>query len=600
MIQSKIDALLSALAATLLLLASGPSRGQAVRVVKTGAGFHLTRAGQPYFIKGAGGDASKTLLHDCGGNSVRTWGADNLEPTLAEAQKLGLTVTIGLWLGQKQQGFDYHNAALVAAQYETARRTILRYRDSPALLVWAFGNEMEVGDEDDAAMWQAIEAIAALAKKLDPNHPTMTVVAELGGDKISQLNRFCPDIDIVGINSYAGASSVAARYKVAGGVKPFVITEFGPPGPWELPKNTWGAALEPTSTQKADWYRNAYEKSIAKQPLCLGSYAFQWGHKQEATATWFGMLLPDGSRLAPVDTLRELWTGKVPADPCPVIHSLTLAGPDRVAAGATVHADLKASDAANKRLKVTWVLQSDPAAYHTGGAAEGAPATFTAAIQKADETHADVQIPPVAGAYRLFAYVSDGHGGAAVANIPLFATGGVPPTTPGRKASLPLTLYGQGAPSDLPFTPSGYMGNTGAIQMDSNCPDLPHSGKACLKATYTADGDWGGVVWQSPADDWGSLPGGWDLTGAKSLTFWARGGRGGEVVAFQFGLLGKDKTFSDTGTGKLGGVTLTTAWKRYTIDLKGQDLSRIKTGFCWTVAAPGHPVTFYLDDIRYE
>jgi hypothetical protein len=29
-------------------------------------------------------------------------------------------------------------------------------------------------------------------------------------------------------------------------------------------------------------------------------------------------------------------------------------------------------------------------------------------------------------------------------------------------------------------------------------------------------------------------------------------------------------------------------------------LSRIKTGFAWTLAANGHPVTFYLDDIRYE
>ena len=64
------------------------------------------------------------------------------------------------------------------------------------------------------------------------------------------------------------------------------------------------------------------------------------------------------------------------------------------------------------------------------------------------------------------------------------------------------------------------------------------------------------------------------------LTFWARGASGGEVVTFQFGLLGKDKTYSDSASGKLDRVPLTKTWKSYKLDLKGLDLSRIKTGFC--------------------
>ena len=254
------------------------------------------RNGKPYFVKGAGGDGSKTLLRDCGGNSFRTWGADNLEPKLAEAQRLGLTVTVGVWLGTREY-FDYHDAAAVAAQKETVRKAILRYRDSPALLIWALGNEMEVGEQDDADMWAAIEDLAKMAHELDPNHPTMTVVAEIGGDKVAQINAHCPDIDIVGINCYGGGPSVAARYKAAGGVKPYIITEYGPAGVWEQRANAWGAVPEPSSTEKAASYRATYEKSIAGQPLCLGSYAFTWGNKQEATATWFGLLLPDGSRL---------------------------------------------------------------------------------------------------------------------------------------------------------------------------------------------------------------------------------------------------------------------------------------------------------------
>jgi hypothetical protein len=74
-----------------------------------------------------------------------------------------------------------------------------------------------------------------------------------------------------------------------------VITEFGPPGPWEVRKTSWGAPVEPTSTEKAKIYLRNHSGAIAAESAqCLGSYAFLWGHKQEATATWFGMFLPSG------------------------------------------------------------------------------------------------------------------------------------------------------------------------------------------------------------------------------------------------------------------------------------------------------------------
>ena len=41
-------------------------------------------------------------------------------------------------------------------------------------------------------------------------------------------------------------------------------------------------------------------------------------------------------------------------------------------------------------------------------------------------------------------------------------------------------------------------------------------------------------------------------------------------------------------------------WKQHSIDLKGKDLTRIKTPFVWTLAGRGRPVRFYLDDIRFE
>ncbi len=571
-----------------------------VQIEKTADGFTLTRDGKPYFIKGGGGSGPLDVLAKNGGNSIRTWGAENAGAILDDAQKNGVTVTLGVWLGHRRHGFDYNSADQVAKQLEDIRKIVLKYKDHPALLMWGLGNEMEGYENgDDASIWSAIENIAAEVKRLDSNHPAMTVVAEIGGDRVKNIHRLCPSIDVVGINAYGGGSTVGERYKKAGGKKPFVLTEFGPPGMWESGKTSWGAPIEKSSTAKADSYRDVYKKTIAPKGLCLGSYAFTWGFKQEATSTWFGLFLPDGSKVAGVDALSEMWTGKPVADLCPQIESLTIEGPVEVQPGSTVKAKLSANDPEKSPLKVEWMLIGETSKYSTGGDAETAPPVLADAVIQSSTTAAELKMPRIGGGYRLFAYVRDGQGGSAVANIPLFVKGAV--EMPKVKvAKLPVTVYDEADLTSATFEPSGYMGNAKAITMEPNCTSKPHEGKTCLRVQYSANSEWGGVVWQSPANDWGDKPGGLNLTGAKTLSFWARGELGGEIVTFEFGVLGREKPFFDTGKGKLDKVTLKPEWTHYTIDLKGQDLSRIKTGFGWVLAADGKPVTFYLDEVRFE
>jgi hypothetical protein len=577
------------------------SKPVAVRLERTPQGYQLLRDGKPYFVRGAGGDGSLALLARSGGNSLRTWGADHLQAKLDEAQRLGLTVAVGIWLGHERHGFDYNNADQVSAQFEEARRTVERFKNHPAVLVWGLGNEMEGYERaDNAAIWSAVNSLAGMAKQLDPNHPTMTVVAEIGGDRVKNVHRLCPNIDILGINSYGGVATLARRYAEAGGEKPFIVTEFGPPGVWESAKNAWGVAPELTSTEKAESYRRAYERSIASQTgKCLGSYAFAWGHKQEATATWFGMLLPDGSKLAAVDAMTELWSGKPPANRCPAIEKLLLKEADQVELGATVHAELRASDPEGDQLSVRWLLSREAEALGTGGDAEAIPETFADAVTKADDHQAEIKLPVEPGGYRLFAYVYDGQGGAAVANVPLLVKGEVA-ARPARKAALPLVVYDEAGRDKPAYVPTGWMGDTKQMALAEDCDLKPHGGKTCIRADYRADGGWGGVVWQHPGNNWGDKPGGWNLSGATRLTFWARGETGEETVSFQFGLLGADKRYRDTARGQIDKVRLTTEWKQYSIDLSGLDLSRVITGFAWVVAGQGKPVTFYLDDVRYE
>ncbi|MFH1094265.1 MAG: hypothetical protein V1739_08990 [Candidatus Omnitrophota bacterium] len=155
------------------------------------------------------------------------------------------------------------------------------------------------------------------------------------------------------------------------------------------------------------------------------------------------------------------------------------------------------------------------------------------------------------------------------------------------------------------YIPSGWMGDYGDIKMNDNFKDFAHNGKTCIKFTYTAEGKqgagWTGVMWQNPANNWGEVKGGFDLSGAKKLTFWAKGEKGNErIMEFKMGGIGGP--YPDSDSIGIGPIDLTTEWKQYTIDLTDIDLSYVNGGFCWSSNADSNPegMVFYLDDIQYQ
>lgn len=571
-----------------------------VELKRTGDAWQLIRNGQPYPIHGVGGQTQLKRLADIGGNSIRTWGTEGLDAILDEAHRHGLSVCVGMWLGHERHGFSYQNADAVTKQMEQCLETVRRYKDHPAVLMWGIGNEME-GNGTNPAIWYAIDHIAREVHRIDPNHPTMTAIAELGaeGEKIRNLERFCPNIDIVGVNSYAGVESLGKRILAAGANKPYIITEHGPRGPWEAEKTAWGSPIEATSTEKAKLYDAGYRVNVLEHSgRCLGTYAFLWGNKQETTATWFGMIMPDGTRLEATDRLAQHWTGKQPANRCPKIDSMKMEGGAILKPGDVRALSVQASDPESDPLDVTWIVRSDSAMVGEGGDAQSEE-RHVAGVIEANGQRAKLTAPEAGGNYRVFVVVKDGHGGAAVANVP-WQVDAPRVAMAAPAAAMPYFLYQDGSTA-APFVPSGFMGNAQAITMEQDCAQSPHTGSGCIRVSYQSPDAWGGVLWQSPANDWkGDSPGGLNFTGAKVLEFWARGEQGGEVVNFLFGAIEGSGLYRDSARGDLKEVRLSDQWQKYQIPLEGRDLSRIKTAFGWSVAGSGKPITFYLDEISYR
>lgn len=491
-----------------------------VSVQESASGWQLVRDGKPYYINGAGGMGSLSALSNCGGNSTRTWGVDDVDEStrrLNDAHELGISVAFGIWIEHERHGFDYSNQAALKTQKEQTLAHVKRFKDHPAVLIWGIGNEME-GEGANPAIWKHIEEIAQDVKKEDPHHPVMTVIAEIGGQKVQSIHKYCPSVDIIGINTYGGTDSLPTRYRDAGGTKPYIVTEFGPNGPWEVGKNSVGTVDEPSSTQKAAKYRQSWTALKKDAALCLGSYAFLWGHKQEATDTWFGLFLRDGRKTSAVDTLTELWGGKPASNQCPTISRLAVQGPNEVKPGQMIKVNLQAEDPDGDNLQVDWVVMAEANTLVTGGDFQEAPETLTECVLQSDSRHAVIQAPAKVGLYRVYAYVGDGQQAAATANVSLRVTQEPSEGPQGEQTTLPFVVFDE-PETNSGYVPSGWMGNTASITMDEKCTTQPQTGDHCLKFGYADAGQWGGVVWQNPADDWGEQPGGFDLSNAKRLTF---------------------------------------------------------------------------------
>ena len=383
--------------------------------VKIVPGKGLTRGGKSYFIKGAGGTGRMDELVKRGGNSVRTWSTDGLGATLDAAQKHGLTVCAGIWLEPECDWFSYAKPEHCARQTARVLKDVTEFRHHPALLFWGLGNESE-GDGKNGAYWKQLGALAQLVHQEDPDHPVFTAVAGLSAEKSAGLNEHAPHMDFVGINIYGELPGLREHLTKVKWTRPWVVTEFGPQGFWERPRAAWGAPFEQTSTEKAAMLRNAYQKAVAPAGDCWGGYAFLWGHKQEATATWFGLFTPEGESTASVDVLEEVWTGKPPGNRAPDVTPLKLSL-TTLKPGQAFTATATGTDPDSDPLTWHWSVTPESAGRDAKGR-EKSPAPVPAAIVKSGEGTAEFRAPSQPGAWRVFLRVTDGKGHAATANAP--------------------------------------------------------------------------------------------------------------------------------------------------------------------------------------
>lgn len=421
------------LVGTLAFLGLSSTISAQTKVVQGEIGYTFMRNGQPYYVKGLGGDVNLDKVVEIGGNSIRTWGVDNAEQILDEAQKRGLTVMLGFWLQHERHGFDYNDKDKVLNQLNYFKGMVDKYKNHPALLMWGIGNELDL-QYTNINCWSAVQDIAKYCHEVDPNHPTSTVTAGLDSMEVQHIKRMAPDIDVYCVNTYGDIGNVPNKIAKFGWTGPYMITEWGVNGYWESPKTDWGASMEQTSSEKKQSFYERYSNYIAPYSKnCLGSYAFLWGAKQEYTETWFGLFSKDNEPTEPIDALEMAFKKNKIEKPSPTIlkveldgrsqkDNIKLKGDDKFTASVIAKLGIDMTQTAedvNNKFVYEWKILAESDDKKSGGDAEEEAKEVRGLIKHGNTPNIQFRAPSSQGAYRLFVKVKY-NGKVAYANIPFW------------------------------------------------------------------------------------------------------------------------------------------------------------------------------------
>lgn len=593
----------------LICFLSGSIQAQII-LNKKDANWNLLVDGKPFEIKGVTFGYDKDVenyptyfkdLKFLGVNTIRIWATnEDTEKLLDAAQSYDIKVMMGIWMRHGRPGmedddsFNYlEDKQGMEDMYKNAVKTVERYKNHPAVLTWAVGNEVYLNiatDTEKEAYSKLLERVCSAIKKIDANHPVTSVEAWTFG--LNWWQKFVPSIDIYGLNSYgAGANYLAAELEKKGIDKPYIVTEFGVTGEWDIKAKKNGIEIEPSDKEKYDAIAIGYHNWIKNKPACLGVYVFHYFSGNDFGSPWLmthhkGMFRPQ------YWAIREAYTGQKPINNIPVINKFLL--PDtETKSGIWIPVTLEVSDIEKETLEISFYYNQ-----RTGGRKRRNQINklnFRGNLADGFE----IQLPQENGAIKVYVNVKDTYNNLGIASnsIVVLDENVKNKKYLAAKTELPFYVYKDG--DNMPYTPTGYMGNYKAISVDLNNKEEVYTGKSSIKISYTSDHDWYGVGFVDPPNDWGEKPGGYEIKGAEKFSFWAKASKTNVTATIGFGLIGKDKPYPDSAKKSIV-IKLNTKWKKYSLKVKKIDLDCIRSGLVLFSSSSGTPQDIYLDDIVFE
>ncbi|MFC8224791.1 discoidin domain-containing protein [Streptomyces sp. NPDC057287] len=405
-----------------------PATGGAVAVTGSQGNWQLTVGGKPYQVKGltwgpSVGDAARYMpdLKSMGVNTIRTWGTDgSSKPLLDEAAANGIRVVSGFWLqpggGPGSGGCVNYvtDSAYKSSSLTEFAKWVDVYKSHPGVLMWNVGNESVLGlqncysgtelENQRNAYTSFVNDVAKKIHSIDPDHPVTSTDAWTGAWPYYKRN--APDLDLYSMNSYGDICNVRGAWEQGGYTKPYIITEGGPAGEWEVPDDANGVPDEPTDVQKAEGYTKAWGCVTGHQGVALGATLFHYGLEHDFGGVWFN-LLPDGLKRLSYYAVKKAYAGSTSGDNTPpVITNMGVTPASSAPAGKefTVRADVRDPDGDPVKYKI----------FLSGNYASGDKGLVEAQWRSTGNGTFAVTAPEKLGVWKVYIQAEDGRGNAGI------------------------------------------------------------------------------------------------------------------------------------------------------------------------------------------
>ncbi|KIF69174.1 hypothetical protein HY68_12140 [Streptomyces sp. AcH 505] len=403
--------------------------GSVVKVTGSQGNWQLTVDGAPYQIKGltwgpSVADAAKYMpdVASMGVNTIRTWGTDATSaPLLDAAAANGVKVIAGFWL---QPGGGPGAGGCVNYLTDTTYKNDMlaefpkwvdTYKDNPGVLMWNVGNESVLGlqncysgDELERQRDAYTTFVNDVAKKIhsvDPNHPVTSTDAWTGAWPYYKKN--APDLDLYAVNSYNAVCDIKNTWEQGGYTKPYIVTETGPAGEWEVPDDANGVPDEPTDVQKAEGYTKAWSCITGHQGVALGATMFHYGTENDFGGVWFN-LLPDGLKRLSYYAVKQAYGGNTAGDNTPprITDMVVNGATDGVAAGSDVTVSTKTTDPDGDQITYQLLFSSNYI--------DGDKGLVPAATTDHGNGTLTAKVPDKIGVYKVYVKATDGKGNVGI------------------------------------------------------------------------------------------------------------------------------------------------------------------------------------------
>ncbi|MDJ0383100.1 discoidin domain-containing protein [Streptomyces sp. G-G2] len=434
-------------AVTVLPALPAHAAGSVVKVTGSQGNWQLQVDGSPYQVKGvtwgpSPADAARLLpdVKSMGANTIRTWGTDaSSRPLFDAAAANGIKVVAGFWLqpggGPGSGGCTNYVTDTTYKNNMTAEFTkwVQTYRDHPGVLMWNVGNESVLGlqncysgtelENQRNAYTTFVNDVAKAIHRIDASHPVTSTDAWVGA--WTYYKRNSPDLDLYAVNSYKEVCGIKQAWEQGGYNKPYIVTETGPAGEWEVPNDANGVPKQVGDQAMADGYTNAWNCVTGHRGVALGATVFHYGTEYDFGGHWFN-LTPAGERRKAYYAVKRMYGGNTAGDNLPPTVSVpAVADPSAVPAGKEITLSAPATDPENDALsyEVLWGSK-----YVDGGgglvsAASGALGNGTI----------KVTAPAKTGVWILYVKVKDGRGNVGVEQRSVRV---VPPPVAGTNVAL--------------------------------------------------------------------------------------------------------------------------------------------------------------------